>query len=209
MSSVVIATRRPRNPIGWLLLAVGLGWALLSFATAYGDYALKLHPGALPAAEMVASHGPVGVGSPRSQSPASSCCWCTPTATFPARVGGGSCTCADSRWSRCVVIGVLKPGADEGRRVPRPRQSVRRPGARADASTRSTLVVLLIPAFNGRRGGQPGHAVFDAGTRSSGSRSSGWRRPEGSPGCSTPPALVLSALLVARRRPRPGVADVR
>ena len=27
LASVVIATRRPENPIGWLLLAVGLGWS--------------------------------------------------------------------------------------------------------------------------------------------------------------------------------------
>jgi hypothetical protein len=54
LASTVIATRRPRNPIGWLLLAVGLGWSLLTVSAAYGDYALKLHPGALPAAESVA-----------------------------------------------------------------------------------------------------------------------------------------------------------
>jgi hypothetical protein len=53
LASFVIATRRPENPIGWLLLAVGLGWSLLSFSTGYGDYTLKLHPGALPAGEAV------------------------------------------------------------------------------------------------------------------------------------------------------------
>jgi hypothetical protein len=53
VASFVIATRRPENPIGWLLLAVGLGWSLLSFSAAYGDYTLKLHPGALPAGEAV------------------------------------------------------------------------------------------------------------------------------------------------------------
>ena len=54
VASTVIATRRPDNPIGWLLLAVGLAWSLLSASSAYGDYTLKLHPGALPAGEAVA-----------------------------------------------------------------------------------------------------------------------------------------------------------
>lgn len=53
LAGIVIATRRPENPIGWLLLAVGLGWSLLSASAAYGDYTLKLHPGALPAGEAV------------------------------------------------------------------------------------------------------------------------------------------------------------
>lgn len=43
-----IATRRPRNPYGWL--CIGLGWALslLVFAQVYGAYALVAQPGSLP-----------------------------------------------------------------------------------------------------------------------------------------------------------------
>jgi hypothetical protein len=55
VTGVVIAARRPRNPIGWMLLVISYGWALVTGSIAYGDYALKLHPGALPAGAAVAS----------------------------------------------------------------------------------------------------------------------------------------------------------
>jgi two-component system, NarL family, sensor kinase len=32
----LIASRRPQNPYGWLWLGIGAGWALTSFAHAYG-----------------------------------------------------------------------------------------------------------------------------------------------------------------------------
>ncbi len=51
---VVIASRRPRNAIGWLFLAVGLGLALSNFSTAYADYGLFADPGSLPGAVWVA-----------------------------------------------------------------------------------------------------------------------------------------------------------
>ena len=43
----LLASRRPANPIGWMWLGVGLGFALSSFAGAYASYALG--PGSLPA----------------------------------------------------------------------------------------------------------------------------------------------------------------
>ena len=51
---VVLATRRPENPIGWLLLAIGLCWGI-SNMSAYSDYGLLQHPGSLPFAPLVAA----------------------------------------------------------------------------------------------------------------------------------------------------------
>jgi signal transduction histidine kinase len=49
----LIASRRPDNPIGWILCAVGLSFALGSLAGEYATYALITEPGSLPAgAEM-------------------------------------------------------------------------------------------------------------------------------------------------------------
>jgi uncharacterized integral membrane protein len=44
----LIATHRPRNPIGWIFCAVGLTQGLLSFCYEYGSYALRTAPGAVP-----------------------------------------------------------------------------------------------------------------------------------------------------------------
>ncbi len=52
---VLIASRRPRNPVGWLLLAIALGWSMVASAIPYGDYAFKVHPGGLPAAALIAA----------------------------------------------------------------------------------------------------------------------------------------------------------
>jgi hypothetical protein len=54
VAGVVIATRQPANPIGWILLAIGAGWGLLAGATGYADYGIRLHPGSLPAAGVAA-----------------------------------------------------------------------------------------------------------------------------------------------------------
>ncbi len=54
VAGVVIATRQPANPIGWILLAIGAGWGVLAGATGYADYGLRLHPGSLPAADIAA-----------------------------------------------------------------------------------------------------------------------------------------------------------
>ncbi|MDP9327047.1 MAG: sensor histidine kinase [Actinomycetota bacterium] len=44
----LIASRRPKNPIGWIFCAVGLSFGLSSLATGWSDYALIREPGALP-----------------------------------------------------------------------------------------------------------------------------------------------------------------
>ena len=45
----VLASRRPRNRIGWLALAAGLTLGLRSFADQYEQHALVAAPGSLPA----------------------------------------------------------------------------------------------------------------------------------------------------------------
>jgi hypothetical protein len=43
-----VASRRPNNPVGRLLYAVGFVFGLQGFATAYADYVLLVRPGSLP-----------------------------------------------------------------------------------------------------------------------------------------------------------------
>jgi hypothetical protein len=50
----LIASRRPENPIGWLLLLVGVGGAVSAFAAEYGVRALLADPGSLPGGEAAA-----------------------------------------------------------------------------------------------------------------------------------------------------------
>ena len=45
----VLASRLPRHPVGWLLLAVGLSVAGSGVADGYARYGLVARPGALPA----------------------------------------------------------------------------------------------------------------------------------------------------------------
>jgi hypothetical protein len=55
-AGLLLARRRPRLPIGWLLLGIGVAWGLAG-STGYADYGLRLHPGSLPAAAIVAAVG--------------------------------------------------------------------------------------------------------------------------------------------------------
>src|SRR2546423_1920153 len=52
---ILIAVKRPANPIGWLSLIAGLFLGLWSFGEAYGVRALVSAPGSLPAGRAVAS----------------------------------------------------------------------------------------------------------------------------------------------------------
>jgi hypothetical protein len=54
----VLASRRPRHPVGWLLLAFGLSLSVGGVAPAYAAYGLLARPGALPAASAVARYWP-------------------------------------------------------------------------------------------------------------------------------------------------------
>jgi hypothetical protein len=46
----LLAARRPANPIGWIMGATALVWALQQFCFGYAAYGLLAHPGSLPAA---------------------------------------------------------------------------------------------------------------------------------------------------------------
>jgi hypothetical protein len=50
----VLASRRPRHPVGWLLLGLGLSLTLWGLAFGYTRYGLVVRPGALPAAGYLA-----------------------------------------------------------------------------------------------------------------------------------------------------------
>ena len=62
----LIASRRPRNPYGWLWLGYGTGLALQLLGESYAAYALVVEPGSLPAPrttfELLASGGPLALG---------------------------------------------------------------------------------------------------------------------------------------------------
>jgi hypothetical protein len=65
----VLASRRPRHPVGWLLLALALSLAAIAAAAQYLIWGLLVRPGAWPFARSVALHysatghtGPAGAG---------------------------------------------------------------------------------------------------------------------------------------------------
>jgi signal transduction histidine kinase len=59
---IVLASRRPENPIGWLFLVAGLTLGLEAFGTSYGLHALIVNPGSFPGGSALAwAAGWVGV----------------------------------------------------------------------------------------------------------------------------------------------------
>src|ERR687896_1055928 len=50
----VVASRRPGNPVGWVLCSIGLSWGAYHFSSEYATYALLAAPGSLPAAKAAA-----------------------------------------------------------------------------------------------------------------------------------------------------------
>src|SRR5918998_2985844 len=50
----VVASRRPGNPVGWLLCLSGVAVGTSSFTSQYAIYALLARPGSLPAGEALA-----------------------------------------------------------------------------------------------------------------------------------------------------------
>jgi hypothetical protein len=57
----VLASRRPRHPVGWLLLTISVSANASGAAEAYANYGLLARPGALPAASLVALYLPATV----------------------------------------------------------------------------------------------------------------------------------------------------
>ena len=54
----VLASRRPRHPVGWLLLGLGLTVTASGVFDGYGRYGLVVRPGSLPLARWVATYSP-------------------------------------------------------------------------------------------------------------------------------------------------------
>ena len=54
----VLASRRPRHPVGWLLLGLGVSIGLSGFIDGYAPYGLLARPGSLPAARWAAIWSP-------------------------------------------------------------------------------------------------------------------------------------------------------
>jgi hypothetical protein len=52
----LLASRRPRHPVGWLLLALGLSLAMDGVSLGYANYGLVARPGVLPAADYAAAY---------------------------------------------------------------------------------------------------------------------------------------------------------
>jgi hypothetical protein len=69
----VLASRRPRHPVGWLLLGFALSLTASGVITSYVIYGLLARPGALPTADLYArAYGPlIYLAWPSS---GSSCC---------------------------------------------------------------------------------------------------------------------------------------
>jgi hypothetical protein len=59
----VLAGRRPRHPVGWLLLAQGMVMAISATCVGYIIYGLIVRPGALPAANIAARIYPVTIAA--------------------------------------------------------------------------------------------------------------------------------------------------
>jgi signal transduction histidine kinase len=45
----LVASRRPKNPLGWIFILAGLGLGVSTFGQAYAAYSLLIEPGSLPA----------------------------------------------------------------------------------------------------------------------------------------------------------------
>jgi hypothetical protein len=58
----VLASRRPRHPVGWLLLGIAAAVILLGFCDAYAAYGLLARPGSLPGARWAAVYVDVSWG---------------------------------------------------------------------------------------------------------------------------------------------------
>jgi hypothetical protein len=54
----VLASRRPRHPVGWLMLALALSLIVTGAVAQYLTWGLLVHPGSLPAAGLVARYYP-------------------------------------------------------------------------------------------------------------------------------------------------------
>ena len=79
----LIASRRPRNPYGWVWLVFGLGLALQLLAESHAAYALVVDPGSLPAPRTISRV--LGLGGPLALAFAPFLLLLFPTGYLPSR----------------------------------------------------------------------------------------------------------------------------
>ena len=53
----LIASKRPKNPVGWICLAVGIIWMIMPISSSYGVYGLVVRPGSMPFPAAIGSLG--------------------------------------------------------------------------------------------------------------------------------------------------------
>jgi len=92
----VVASRRPRHPVGWLLLAQGMVMWISAAAVGYIPYGLIVRPGALPAANIIARIYPVTIAA--CLAAVGFVLLLTPTGSPPSPAGAGGPGCRRSRW---------------------------------------------------------------------------------------------------------------
>ena len=93
---VVLASRRPRHPVGWLMLALGLSVTVDGLTDSYARYGLLANPGrSRPSATFARSGTPSPSGRPAS---ASSCCSHRPARCRPRAGDGGPGSPPWRRW---------------------------------------------------------------------------------------------------------------
>jgi hypothetical protein len=143
VTGLLIATRRPDNVIGRLLLATGIGWALLAFAMSYADYGLRLHPGSLVRADAAAGISlaiwvvPIGLIAaflmllfPDGHLPGRRWRWVAYIGTFTVVA--------------CFLTDILKPGTMEAQGYPNARNPFGIEALRPVVE-HSEFIVILIP----------------------------------------------------------------
>jgi signal transduction histidine kinase len=57
LMGLVILSRQPKNRIAWILLGIGLAWAVSVFTEGYARYGIEAHPGWLPRPDLAAVVG--------------------------------------------------------------------------------------------------------------------------------------------------------